>query len=43
MQNQGRLGYLFKAFRAGRSKAGMPRSKCLLQFCVENPGAHLQE
>ena len=43
MQNPGRLGCLFKVSRAGRSKAGMPLSKCLLQLSVEDPGAHLQE
>ena len=43
MQNRGRLGCLFKVFRAGRSKGGMPLSKCLLQFSVEYLGPHLQE
>ena len=43
MQNRGRLGCLSKVFRADRSKAGIPLSKCLLQLSVEDPGAHLQE
>ena len=43
MQNPGRLRRLFKVFRSGGLKAGMPVSKCLRQYSVNYPGAHLQE
>jgi hypothetical protein len=43
MQSRGRLSRLFEFFITLRPKAGIPLSKRLFQFAVENSSSHLQE